>query len=368
MSADKVLNKKPLSFEALIRKDLQNFAPYASARSEKITGDVWLNANENPWDSGSDNALWNRYPEPQPQSLITLLSQCYQVKEEELLITRGSDECIDLLVRLFCEYQKDSVYACAPTFGMYKVAAALQGVHYAAFSLEEAKDFELEVGAFIQSVPTSCKVVFLCSPNNPTGNSLSPQVVEKIIVALKGRCIVVVDEAYIEFSHAASFSIEIQTHDHLVVLRTLSKAYGLAGVRVGAMIAHPRLIACVKKILAPYPIAKPCVEAVLKALNSEGLAVMASRQALICEERERLYQAFQNLSIVHKVWSSGGNFLLIRFTQNIFETCLEQGIVMRSMSKVLGDCHMIRVSIGTPDENNLVINMLELLSMAYETV
>ncbi|MDA7742318.1 histidinol-phosphate transaminase [Francisellaceae bacterium] len=356
------------SFEALIRKDLQSFAPYASARSEKLEGEVWLNANESPWDNSQKNALWNRYPEPQPKSLIKLLSKCYQVKEEELLVTRGSDECIDLLVRLFCEYQKDSVYACTPTFGMYRVAAALQGVDYAAFPLEAAKDFELEVGAFIQSVPASCKVVFLCSPNNPTGSSLSSSTVEAILEALRGRCVVVMDEAYIEFSDEGSVSSWVQTCDHLVVLRTLSKAYGLAGVRIGAMIAHPELIAWIKKILAPYPIAKPCVKVILEALTPEGLASVRSRKKVICEERERLYKVLKTLSIVHKVWSSAGNFLLIRFNQDIFKMCMKQGVVMRSMSKAFGDSHMIRLSIGTPDENNLVINMLELLSMAYGAV
>jgi histidinol-phosphate aminotransferase len=356
------------SFEKLIREDLCDFLPYASARSEKLEGDLWLNANESPWDYSESGSLWNRYPEQQPEEIINALSSRYKVKSGQVLVTRGSDEGIDLLVRLFCRYQQDSVFACAPTFGMYKICAKIQGVQYDDYPLRASDDFELDVDKFIQAVPVSCKLVFLCSPNNPTGNIIPLAVIEEITKALMGRCVVVVDEAYIEFSNTQSSTILLQEYDNLVVLKTLSKAYGLAGVRVGILISNTKLVEWVRKILPPYPVPKPCIEAITKSFKPSNILEVQSKIKTVIQERDTLFLAVEKLKVVKKVWCSQGNYLLIKFKQDIFDMCLEQGIVLRNMQKVFNGNEMIRVSVGTPQENQILLDMLTLVNMTYETV
>jgi histidinol-phosphate aminotransferase len=356
------------SFEKLIREDLQDFMPYASARSEKLDGELWLNANECPWDASETGLLWNRYPEQQPEAIINALATRYKVKSNQVLVTRGSDEGIDLLVRLFCRYQQDGVFACAPTFGMYKIYAKIQGVKYDEYSLTADADFKLDVERFIQAIPESCKLVFLCSPNNPTGKITSENDIEEIVEALQHRCVLVVDEAYIEFANAQSATLLLEKYDNLVVLKTLSKAYGLAGVRVGILISNMDLVQWLKKILPPYPVPKPCTEAILASFDPSNILQVESRVQVIILEREKLFLEIEKLEVVEKIWASQGNYLLVKFKQDISEMCLEQGIVLRNMKKIFGGNEVIRISIGLPEENKILLEMLTLVNMAYETV
>ena len=356
------------SFEKLIREDLQDFMPYTSARSEKLDGELWLNANECPWDASEAGSLWNRYPEQQPEEIIDALAGRYKVKSNQILVTRGSDEGIDLLVRLFCCYKKDSVFACAPTFGMYKICAKIQGVEYDEYLLDADSDFELNVEEFIKAIPQSCKLVFLCSPNNPTGNIIPEDDIEKIVEALQSRCVMVVDEAYIEFANAQSATVLLERYDNLVMLKTLSKAYGLAGVRVGILISNAHLVRWLKKILPPYPVPKPCTEAILASFDPGNILKVESHVQVIILEREKLFLEIEKLEVVEKIWASQGNYLLVKFKRDIFEMCLEQGIVLRNMKKVFNGNEIIRVSVGTPRENQILLDMLTLVNMTYETV
>ncbi|MFZ9035652.1 MAG: histidinol-phosphate transaminase [Francisellaceae bacterium] len=343
-----------MSFEALIREDLHFFSPYQSARSQKIQGKIWLNANESPFarDDG-----YNRYPQPQPSQLLTTLSQCYGVDEDQLVMTRGSDEGIDLLCRLFCQCGKDVIVGCEPTFGMYRVCASLQGLEYLPFYLSIDRDFKLDAEALLAWIPPRCKIVFLCSPNNPTGMMIDRMAMEMILSTLESRCLVVVDEAYVEFSSQDSYCDWISRFGNLVILRTLSKAYALAGIRLGSVIANKRLINWLKRIISPYPIAAPVEKTALSALAD--LHDYRQQTALIKKQRQRMIGALSKLAVVEKVWSSEANFILVKFHRPIYEQLLKAGIVVRSMALVFDDECMVRISIGLEVENTQLLRQLQ---------
>lgn len=350
--------------ESLIRKDLQKFSAYSSARSLKVDGDIWLNANESPY---NDEYLYNRYPEPQPKRLVEKLAKIYNIDANNLLVTRGSDEGIDLLFRLYCEYQNDSAFAVEPTFGMYKIAAQLQGVDYKALKLKEENDFEINVTELLANIPDNCKLLFLCTPNNPTGKSIPLADIEQILSKLAGKCVVVVDEAYIEFSNEKSVSSIINKYENLVVLRTLSKSFGMAGLRLGTVITNSDRIVWLRKILAPYPIPKTTENTILEMLDDESLANIDSQIAEVKEQREHLYQALSQMKIVNKLWSSDANFILVRFRESIFNKLIDNKIVVRSMAHFFNDEKVQRISIGTVSENKRLIEVLQKLSSEYET-
>jgi histidinol-phosphate aminotransferase len=362
------MNEEKNSFDPLIRPDLYRFKPYASARSENVSGQIWLNANESPWAIETESGPLNRYPEKQPLELINALADYYQVFKEQLLVTRGSDEGIDLLTRLFCIYKQDAVFSIAPTFGMYQTCAEIQGVDYLTYTLDGDKDFHLDTNAFIQAVPRHAKLVFLCRPNNPTGTLIALEAVATIAKVLQGHSVVVVDEAYIEFADKASAVQLINTYDNVVVLRTLSKSFGLAGVRAGVMLGDGDLIRWLYQILPPYPVAKPCVKAILDELDSDQRQRHQKRIALIKSERQRVAQALRRYSIVRYIWPSHANFLLVRFHYaTLFEACLEYGVVLRNMATKLNDGNILRITIGTEQENDKLINTIAYLNQCYET-
>ncbi|WP_440616961.1 histidinol-phosphate transaminase [Cysteiniphilum sp. 6C5] len=346
-------------FEKLIRKDLYKFNAYSSARSLKLEGDIWLNANELPYDL-SEQGL-NRYPEPQPNELVRALATLYQVDQDEILVTRGSDEGIDLLVRLFCTYQQDAIMAFKPTFGMYQVSARLQGVEYFEYALDPINEFALDIDDLLKEInkKPNVKLLFVCSPNNPTGNSIAREDIESLCLSLADKTMIVVDEAYIEFSGMQSATSLIKKYDNLVVLRTLSKAHGLAAERVGSVVANARLIGLIKKVIAPYPIALSVAQNALAALQSTRLASVKSKMLEAVSERTRLFQYLQSSNLVNKVYPSQANFLLVQFKADIFTQLCQIGIVVRSMAKVFNDETMLRISIGTVEEINGLINALD---------
>jgi len=274
--------------ERLARPEIVALAPYEHA--------AWLpdlermHANESPWRHSGDvtRAGLNRYPEPQPRELRARLAALYDVAPECLLVTRGSDEAIDLLVRAFCRAGEDAVLICPPTFGMYALAAGIQGARIVDVPLQAAAGFALDEAALVTQCTDRVKLVFLCSPNNPTGNLLSEGSLLRIAAHLKGRALLVVDEAYIEFAGAPSIARRLHELPQLAVLRTLSKAHALAGARCGAVIAAAELIALLRKVISPYAIAQLTAECVLALLEPGQLAQLPKRIAAIASERARL--------------------------------------------------------------------------------
>src|SRR4051812_19091505 len=275
----------------LARPDILALSAYSSARKESKGGRVWLDANENPETPSAHRPLLNRYPEPQPADLVATLAALYTVKPAQVLVTRGSDEGIDLLLRTFCRAGQDAILFTPPTYGMYVVAAGIQGARSVTVPLVRERNFALDVDAVLQAVTPDVKLVFLCSPNNPTGGLLDRAAVLSVVKALAARAVVVIDEAYVDFAGQPSLATEIAGHPNLVILRTLSKAFGLAGARVGTTIADPAIIAVLQKVIAPYPVPTPVLQAALAALTPAGLAASRASVAALLAERGRLAAA-----------------------------------------------------------------------------
>lgn len=339
----------------LIREDLRNFQPYRSARLEGGQGNIFLNANELPW-----NTTLNRYPNQQPAALIKELARYYAVERDQLLVTRGSDEGIDLLVRLFCQYGQDSLLVCPPTFGMYAVAAKLQGIDVVEVALKLPSydcDFESIESCWNQTV----KLIFLCSPNNPTGNVIENKMILSLCQQFSGKAIIVVDEAYIEFSQTKSIAQYVADYDNLVVLRTLSKAFGLAAARIGILIANSEIVTWLKKILAPYPLPSLSVRAALAVFHPAQQKERELKIDIIRKEREQLYTVLTQLKCVESVWPTQANFVLVKFTKPIEELSHQGGFVLRNMEQKIGMGHVVRVTVGTPEENSKLIALLNLL-------
>lgn len=351
----------------LIRPDLRGFAGYSSARrSGTLPARVWLNANENPWSNPADaDASCRRYPEPQPQALRIALAKLYGVVDEQLLIGRGSDEAIDLLVRALCRPGEDAVLSTPPVFGMYAVCARLQNAPLLEVPLRDGADgFSLDLDALAEAAESSkARLVFLCSPANPTGQSIALADIATLAQRLRGRALLVVDEAYGEFSDQPSASTLMADNSNIAVLRTLSKAHALAAARIGVLIADPALIAVLRLCQAPYPLPTPCVSLALAALTPATLVITAARVDEIKSERARMLAALPICSGVRRVYPSQGNYLLVRFNdaEAAFTALLGAGVMVRDMraQPQLGDA--LRISIGTPAENNLVLAALSAL-------
>jgi len=349
-----------MSMLARARAELVALKPYASARRSGFDARIRLDANESPWSGGGTFAdAINRYPEPQPELLRERLAALYATTTQRVWIGRGSDEAIDLLLRAFCVAGRDNVVALAPTFGMYRIGATVQGAQFRALALEAQNDFALDISALLALVDENTKLVFACSPNNPTG-SLHHAQIDALAAALAGRALLVVDEAYIEFADAPSAITLIDRHANLAVLRTLSKAHGLAGARVGALVAREDVVDLVARIAPPYPLPAPSARAALGALDDDALARTRERIATLVRERERLRDALAALDGVDRVWPSSGNFLLVRFAdaRAAFARLLERGILVRDFSAQPGLANCLRLSIGLPGQNDAVIAAL----------
>ncbi|MET0937295.1 MAG: histidinol-phosphate transaminase [Luteibacter sp.] len=348
-----------MSILDLARPDIRALAPYSSARMEAQGGTVLLNANESsrPPNIPGGEGL-NRYPDPQPRALVETLAELYGTSADRVLVTRGSDESIDLIVRAFCRAGEDAVLVSPPTFGMYAVCARIQG----AAVLESPLDRQgvLDIDALIAAVTPATRVVFVCSPNNPTGNLVERDDLERIVRELQGRALVVIDEAYAEFSGLASAAALIDTYDNVAVLRTLSKAWSLAGARVGACIARPEVIGLLRRIIPPYPLPSPCVDAALGALSYEGRRVQRHHVHEILNERARMATALRGLAGVRDVMPSHANFLAVRFDDaaGTYRRLLSAGVVVRDVSKYPGLEDALRITIGTGNENDRVLAIL----------
>lgn len=354
-----------LSILQLARPEILAMKGYSSARNEFAKGGgqyVWLDANENPWSPfpGKGTAVGlNRYPDPQPEPIVEKLASLYGTSADQVLVTRGSDEGIDLLVRAFCRAGQDAVLTMPPTFGYFGVAAQVQGAAIVEVPLLQDKGFAVDWEGLRKALEdSSVHIVFFCSPNNPTAGSVDPGEILRLCDELKGRAFVVVDEAYQEFASVRSLAPDAGQVQNLAVLRTMSKAYGLAGARLGALVAHPQVIGLLRKIIAPYPLPQPTVQAVEQALSPFGLDVSRDRVAMLLEERTRVASALEALPEVKKVWPSDTNFLLVQVDSpsGWMEKTRKAGVILRDRSgEVEGS---VRVTIGTPEENDLLLRAL----------
>ncbi|MCX7563924.1 histidinol-phosphate transaminase [Xanthomonadaceae bacterium XH05] len=347
----------------LVRPDLRAFAGYSSARRTGASGRVWLNANESPWPSPADaGARCNRYPSPQPEALRVALAALYGVTPEQLLIGRGSDEAIDLLVRASCRPERDAVVISPPVFGMYAVSARLQNAPLIEVPLRDvAAGFTADLDAIARAAEQQgARLVFLCSPGNPTGDVIALDDIAALAARLEGQAIVVVDEAYGEFSDLPSVTTLLQEHANLAVLRTLSKAHALAAARIGTLISAPELIAVLRNCQAPYPLPTPCVDLALAALAPDVLEETHRRITVARAERARLSAALAARPGVRRVYPSQGNFLLVRFedAQRAFDRLLAAGVVVRDQRAALQLHDALRISVGSPEENDAVIAAL----------
>jgi histidinol-phosphate aminotransferase len=345
---------------SIARPDILSVDPYEHAAWNPAL--ERLHANELPWRNSVDGseAGLNRYPEPQPRALVTQLAELYEQPAANVLVTRGSDEAIDLLTRAFCRAGTDPVLVCPPTFGMYGVAARIQGAGVVRVPLNQARGFEYELAAVLAECAPTVKLVYVCSPNNPTGNLIPEQTILRLASQLAGRALLVVDEAYIEFAATPSCARHLPTHPWLVVLRTLSKAYGLAGARCGVVLAHAEVIALLRRIVEPYNLTQLSVEAVLRALQPAARAATRERVAVIRHERTLLGAALEQIADVIRVWPSAANFLLVEFVapQRAFDQACAAGLLVRDVRRQPGLDRALRLTVGTPEQNQRLLAAL----------
>jgi histidinol-phosphate aminotransferase len=342
------------------RADIRALQPYSHAAWEPSL--TRMHANELPWRAPGDDSVagLNRYPEPQPPSLVQGLAQLYGVAPDQLLVGRGSDEAIDLLVRVFCKADTDNVIVCPPTFGMFAVAARIQGAAVVSVPLQAASGFALDVQAILARVNANTKLVFACSPNNPTGNAVPADVLIDLSRRLAPHALLVVDEAYVEFSATPSLATQLSSLPNLAILRTLSKAHGLAGARCGSLLAAPEIIALARKVIPPYAITELTVEMVAPLLKSTAVAAMRERVQRLLAERSRLATALQASGRFTRVWPSDSNFLLVdcRDADDVLGRARRAGLLIRDVRQPALPVS-VRISVGTPQENDRLLESLE---------
>ncbi|PQA59508.1 histidinol-phosphate transaminase [Siphonobacter curvatus] len=340
--------------EKLVRPHLLSLTPYSSARDEYSGKEgVFLDANENPLGSATANA-YNRYPDPYQWVVKEKLAPLKGVRPSQIMLGNGSDEPIDLLVRAFCEPKEDHILILPPTYGMYEVSANIQNV--AVQKVPLTPEFQIDVPVVLAAADEHTKLIWLCSPNNPSGNVLRRADILQIIESTS--CIVVVDEAYIDFAADTTLLTELDRYPNLVVLQTFSKAWGLAGLRVGMCFASEAIIALLNKIKSPYNISS-----VTQQLLAEALTEVAKKDAMvqtILVNRERLRQRLESLPNVEKVFPTDSNQLLVRFQDSaaVFSYLLEHKIIVRDRSKVKHCDNCLRISVGTEEEDNVLFDSL----------
>lgn len=349
----------------LLRPELRQLKPYPVGERTKAA--AWQNANEVPWSQAGDTQALNRYPEPQSHALRQRLADNYAVDVKNVLLTRGSDDAIDLLIRMFCRPGIDAIVTLPPTFSMYAQFALLNNVRVYDIPLVEKNNFSLDIEQIIAGCKTdnAIKLVFVCSPNNPTGNLQTPQAISALCRALQGQALVVVDEAYQEFANTTGCTPLLTEHDNLVVLRTLSKAHALAAIRCGVLLGASELVTQLQALLPPYPMPKPTINAALEAMQADRLFQTRQLVTQLLSEREALRQRLADLPAVKKVWPSDANFLLVE-THNAAQfshCCASNNIHIRVMSDdALAEC--VRITVGTKQQNQQLVQVLESLNVA----
>lgn len=339
------------SLEQLVRKNIWSLAPYSSARDEYSGKEahVFLDANENPY-----NAPYNRYPDPLQREVKKLLERVKGVSAENIFLGNGSDEAIDLPYRIFCEPGRDNVVSIAPTYGMYQVCADINNIECRQVLLDD--NFQLHADAVLKACDAHTKIIWLCSPNNPTGNSLDRDEIMKVIEGFEG--IVIVDEAYIDFAHQMSLRQELPTHPNLIILQTMSKAWGSAAIRLGMAFASKEIIAIYNKVKYPYNVNQLTQQQAIEMLK-DPFEVDKTVKVLL-QERSRLMQAFLELPICEKIYPTDANFFLTRVTDatKIYNYLVDRGIIVRNRSHIQLCQNCLRITIGTRTENNELLSAL----------
>jgi histidinol-phosphate aminotransferase len=360
-----------MSILSLARPEIVAMKPYSSARKEAPGHGILLNANESPWPLLTDAepdiygpaSGLNRYPDPQPCELVASLANLYGVSEEQVLVTRGSDEGIDLLTRVFCRAGKDAIAQCPPTFGMYRIAAQTQGAEVVSVPRLASNDFRMDRDQLLGTLENDdrIKLLFLTSPNNPTGDTIDPRLLLDLLQASAGRAIVVLDEAYAEFSREPSATKLISRYENLVVLRTLSKAWGAAGLRCGAVLAPEEVISLLRRIIAPYPLASPVISLAQRML-ADGMYDRQQRMLKeVQENKKRLLSLLADRPFIQNIWPGEANFVLIQVheAEDLLSFCAGKGVILRGYPSepLLEGC--IRISVGSKDELSALKSALD---------
>ena len=342
-----------MELNKLTRNNIQQMKPYSSARDEYKDlkkNMVFLDANENPFDSSL-----NRYPDPQQTDLKSLISQQKKVPTNQILLGNGSDEVLDLIFRAFCEPNTDSILTLPPTYGMYDVLANLNAIENIQVPL--SSDFQIEVDLVLENIKPNTKLLFVCSPNNPSGNTVDRSAIEHLLKAFNG--LIVIDEAYIDFTEEISWTQFLNAYPNLIVVQTLSKAYGLAGIRLGICYASKEIIAVLNKIKPPYNVNTLTQEAAFKALHNKD--VVSDQIASILNERIRLNKVLAAYAFIKKIYPSDANFILIKVddANKRYDELIKNGIVVRNRSSQLHCDNCLRITVGTPSENTQLLTLLK---------
>ncbi|ESU27204.1 histidinol-phosphate aminotransferase [Flavobacterium limnosediminis JC2902] len=344
-----------MNLEKLIRTNIKAMQPYSSARDEFTDFDqkmIFLDANESPFENGV-----NRYPDPQQQAIKLVLAEQKSVNPNQILLGNGSDEVLDLIFRAFCEPNRDNVITLPPTYGMYGVLANLNAIENREVLL--SSDFQPEIERILEKVDANTKMIFLCSPNNPTGNSFSDESIVTLLENFNG--LVVLDEAYIDFSEKESWLTKLNDYPNLIITQTLSKAYGLAGIRMGILYAAPEIITVLNKIKPPYNLNVLSQQKALEVLSDGKL--IKTKTNLIKGEKRNLLKQLLEVNFIRNVYPSEANFILIKVddANTRYNQLLEKGIVVRNRNNQPLCENCLRISIGTPEENEFLINILKTL-------
>ena len=350
-----------MNLENLIRENVKKMSPYSSARDEfeQFTKQmIYLDANENPFTNGI-----NRYPDPHHRELKAIIADKNNVSKDNIILGNGSDEVLDLIFRAFCEPNRDNIITLPPTYGMYGVLADINAVQNREVLLNE--EFQPNVDAILNAVDVNTKIIFLCSPNNPTGNSFTDSSVIKILNQFKG--LVVLDEAYIDFTEDESWLSVLNDFPNLIITQTLSKAYAMAGLRVGILYASREIITILNKIKPPYNINELSQETAIKKLNQSTMPAQVKK---IITERKRLEIALSRCSFIKKVFPSEANFILIKVDDANFryQQFLENGVVVRNRSNQPLCENCLRISVGTKEETEQIIELLKTFNNAEKSI
>jgi histidinol-phosphate aminotransferase len=343
------------NIQKLIRPTVQALKPYSSARDEyqgNSDAMVFLDANENPFENGV-----NRYPDPQQRTVKSLLSEIKDIPRQNILLGNGSDEVLDLIFRAFCEPNQDNIITLPPTYGMYSVLANINAIAIKSVQLDD--NYQPKVDEILEIADSNSKLLFLCSPNNPTGNSFEAKSIEKLIKAFKG--IVVIDEAYIDFSNDESWASKLSDFSNLIVTQTLSKAYGMAGIRLGICFASKEIISVLNRIKPPYNVNELTQQKAISQL--ENYELTQQQVKAILKERDVLVRKLSEITFVSKIYPTDANFVLAKVDDATkrYNQLIEKGIVIRNRTNQPGCENCLRFTIGTKKENEVLIKALKAL-------
>ena len=340
-----------MKIKNLVRKNIEDLIPYSSARDEFNKSDnyIYLDANESSYDNG-----YNRYPNNKHPELITLISNYKKLNKDELVLCNGTDELIDLVIRVFCEPGKDKIITLNPTYGMYEVSAKINNVKNVKIDLDH--NFQIDIEKVKSQFDDLTKIIFITNPNNPTGNCFNEDSIIEIIKSFNG--IVFIDEAYIDYSNNSLIS-KVNVYQNLIISQTFSKALGLAGIRLGVGYSNNTLISYIKKVKPPYNVNLLTEKKAIENISSTYLDNSQIKETIL--ERNKLKKKLENFPFVKKVYHSDSNFLLVKVANanNVYKYLLDNGIVVRNRSQIKGCEECLRITVGTPKQNNLLINVLK---------